>query len=937
MPIYATNNGNIGDYNTVSGVVSQVSGSHVGLSGDYASTSGNIADYPAVSGDYAATSGTISDYIVLSGDWVGLTGDYVLTSGDYSASSGDLSDYKVVSGVAAAGGGGGHNEITGLSGGAWSVFYSEADAIITGLALGASGLVLSSVGQTSAPVWSPKSAGGGDDLGSHEAIKMLDMNTYKITGMGDPGADQDAATKIFVDNHNWTKGDITDLDTSGYENASGDIALVSGDYAATSGTVSDYAVFSGAYSSHQGSAIAHHRATVINDTPTDAETTTGASSNWAYDHDALYTTLSGMAEAVSGNYAASSGDLADYKTVSGDYVTTSGNYASHLHDGQTLQNIASVNETGFSITAWTGDISILAWTGIINVSGSRITGLDNPINARDAVNLQYHEILSGAIDDYATVSGDYAASSGDLSDYKVVSGAYVSTAGDYITTSGNYASSSGDLSDYKVVSGNYAASSGDLGDYKVVSGAYVSTAADYITTSGDYSASSGDVSDYKVVSGVVAAGGGGITGISELDAQAWTMFYNDAGAISGFILGASGLQLSSMGASAIPVWSAPGAGAGDNLGSHEAGKMLDMNTFKITGLGDPADDQDGATKIFVDNHNWTKGDITDLDTSGYEQASGDVALISGDYAATSGTVSDYAVFSGDYSASSGDVSDYKVVSGVVAAGGGDGTTHITGLTGGLWSVFYSEEFSGLVTGLALGSDDTFLKSNGATSAPTFESYTEGAALTDLSNVVTASEAEGDILLRGGSNWANLAKGTSGYALKVGASTALWEQIVEADIGDLGSYLENVNEDASPELGGDLDLAGYNISLAPSFGSDHQHEGLVVSKTTDAGAYGQALYMKSNGAYGLAQADAAGTIPCSAIWIASGKVLLIGTIRDDSYDFTVGGYVYVSESVAGGFTTTAPSTSTNIVQKVGIADSADSMYFNPGGFRTVTVA
>jgi len=96
-------------------------------------------------------------------------------------------------------------------------------------------------------------------------------------------------------------------------------------------------------------------------------------------------------------------------------------------------------------------------------------------------------------------------------------------------------------------------------------------------------------------------------------------------------------------------------------------------------------------------------------------------------------------------------------------------------------------------------------------------------------------------------------------------------------------------------------------------------------------------MKSNGAYGLAQADAGGTMPCSAIYVSSGKVLLIGTIRDDTWAFTVGGYVYISEATAGLFTTTAPSTATNLVQKVGIALSADSMYFNPGGFRTITVA
>lgn len=40
---------------------------------------------------------------------------------------------------------------------------------------------------------------GGDNLGNHTATQALAMGTYKITGMGDPTAAQDAATKAYVD------------------------------------------------------------------------------------------------------------------------------------------------------------------------------------------------------------------------------------------------------------------------------------------------------------------------------------------------------------------------------------------------------------------------------------------------------------------------------------------------------------------------------------------------------------------------------------------------------------------------------------------------------------------------------------------------------------------------------------------------------------------
>jgi len=56
-------------------------------------------------------------------------------------------------------------------------------------------------------------------------------------------------------------------------------------------------------------------------------------------------------------------------------------------------------------------------------------------------------------------------------------------------------------------------------------------------------------------------------------------------------------------------------------------------------------------------------------------------------------------------------------------------------------------------------------------------------------------------------------------------------------------------------------------------------------------------------------------------------LLRGFIRDDTWAWTVGGIIYVSLT-AGEFTQTAPTVSGDQVRKVGVAISADVMWFNP---------
>jgi hypothetical protein len=58
------------------------------------------------------------------------------------------------------------------------------------------------------------------------------------------------------------------------------------------------------------------------------------------------------------------------------------------------------------------------------------------------------------------------------------------------------------------------------------------------------------------------------------------------------------------------------------------------------------------------------------------------------------------------------------------------------------------------------------------------------------------------------------------------------------------------------------------------------------------------------------------------------VALAGSfVRDDTWNWTVGGAIYLSET-AGALTQTAPSTTDSVVRVLGYAVTADVIWFNP---------
>lgn len=99
------------------------------------------------------------------------------------------------------------------------------------------------------------------------------------------------------------------------------------------------------------------------------------------------------------------------------------------------------------------------------------------------------------------------------------------------------------------------------------------------------------------------------------------------------------------------------------------------------------------------------------------------------------------------------------------------------------------------------------------------------------------------------------------------------------------------------------------------------------------AFPNLLYLKSDGKWWLADADAAATMPGLRMALESKSadqtcsMLVAGRVRDDDWTWTVGGVIYAS-TTAGGYTQTAPNGTADIVQQVGIAYHADKIIFAP---------
>ncbi len=178
--------------------------------------------------------------------------------------------------------------------------------------------------------------------------------------------------------------------------------------------------------------------------------------------------------------------------------------------------------------------------------------------------------------------------------------------------------------------------------------------------------------------------------------------------------------------------------------------------------------------------------------------------------------------------------------------------------------------------------------------------------------------------------AKMAGGTDGNLISYDTNG----DVAAVATGDSGQILTSNGAGTAPTFQSNLSISeggAVNISTPLLATTDHTATGLSAQMLAGGAiaAFETVCIHTVTGEVVLADASALATARCIGIApsaisdTATGEILLQGYIRDDTWNWTIGGEMYLSET-AGGMTQTAPG----IEQVVGIALTADVVYFNP---------
>lgn len=153
--------------------------------------------------------------------------------------------------------------------------------------------------------------------------------------------------------------------------------------------------------------------------------------------------------------------------------------------------------------------------------------------------------------------------------------------------------------------------------------------------------------------------------------------------------------------------------------------------------------------------------------------------------------------------------------------------------------------------------------------------------------------------------------------------------------DLSGYMENLVDDTTPQLGGDLDTNLKSVLYVSSGMADNSAAGNIVTDIVagETIAFPNVVYLKSDGKWW--KIENTGVATCQGLIgmaleskdaDAACKVLLNGFVRDDDWNWVTGSPIYAGTS--GGLTQTAPTSEDSVVMLMGTAVHADRMFFNP---------
>lgn len=274
--------------------------------------------------------------------------------------------------------------------------------------------------------------------------------------------------------------------------------------------------------------------------------------------------------------------------------------------------------------------------------------------------------------------------------------------------------------------------------------------------------------------------------------------------------------------------------------------------------------------------------------------------------------------------------------------------NLAGLQGGTANEFYhltSAEYTGSGTGIfARVSSPIFTTPNigsatgsisGNAGTVTNATLTTALTVNGGSLTLTANVAGSTLTLAAGAN--TIPVKAAGTDLDTGTDDAKFatakaindsHNVPSVAPGTSGNVMTSDGTDwtSSAATGG----GSFSISLA-----DHAFSGITSTLTAGENlAITDVCYRKSDGKMWKADASAIATSSAIAIALgtinadATGSFGMIGYFRDDSaYNWTVGGLLYLSET-AGAIVQTAPVTTASVTQVLGVAMTADIIYFNP---------
>ncbi len=251
---------------------------------------------------------------------------------------------------------------------------------------------------------------------------------------------------------------------------------------------------------------------------------------------------------------------------------------------------------------------------------------------------------------------------------------------------------------------------------------------------------------------------------------------------------------------------------------------------------------------------------------------------------------------------------------------------------------------------AAASSATASASSATASASSATASASSATAAAASATSIGLTTRGDLLKRGASANERLAIGSANKVLTTNGTDPAWGQ-VSLTAGVTGTLpLANGGTGATSLSGAGIAVLGANtftgtqsladagsisISTPLLAGADHTFTGLSAQMLAGGAISAFDLVCIHTVTQEVVEADASayatarviGIAPAAISDTATGTVLLQGFIRDDTWTWTAGSTLYLSET-AGAMTHTAPSTDGAFVLVVGVALSPDVVYINP---------